>query len=873
MSDLSRTVEIIFAGVDNMSGTLNSISGKLDKFGNGLQDFSEPFTNAAEAVLALDAAIAGIAIAGITMSGNIESESQKMKKSLGLPTEEAKRFREVALEVYTGGFGEDMAASFEAVTLAQKKFGDNAEVDIGKVTEQAFSLQKTFGVDMNESLGAVSTLMTKFGLTSEEAMDFIVTGFQDGLDGSGDFLESVNEYSTQFSNGGADAGQFFSVLKTGFSEGMLGTDKAADLFKEFRVRIQDDSKTTSDALKSIGIDPVEFAANMASGKMTAIEAFDIIQGKLNETGDKTVQFNAGVALMGTQFEDLGTTSALAINTTTSKIGEMQGAIDGISVKDFEQKMSSALRTVTTEFGDMTQWSQAREKIAEVFTDIAASFGPAMENVDFSGLENAVGEVWTKIQNIFVENDLDLTTVDGMENAIQLVVDGLEGLADVTSGMVDIFGPIFSTMVDLAEGFNDLSPEIKTFAGQVLGVGTALGVLGGVLVAGGSLVSGLGTLVGIFSSGGALATGVGFVLSLLTGPVGLAVALGALGLAVAGVSFANIASEGDDARKAIEEQSKKVKELTDRIKELPTDVSTVEIWAKIESGDLESAKVMIDDLVQEQHLVDIKTKAEKEDLDRYLDDLAKLPEEKKVAILAAINAGDFDTVEKLLDDIPDEKQIEIKAEPKGIEQAKEELSWFDEEGKEHIIFVNAETSGIDKAKKEIEEIPHEKLLEIKLQGDIDTQIAQITAQAETVQTAMEWTAKVDIAQAEAAAQEIMAAFDAASQTVESTSTAASSMFDSLASNMSDLSTGDKWKMQDVLDDQMDMQQQALDMQKELTTAQVEYMNARTEALEGGESLITIDSSGLEPALEMIMWQVIEKVQLKATESAADFLLGI
>jgi len=100
-----------------------------------------------------------------------------------------------------------------------------------------------------------------------------------------------------------------------------------------------------------------------------------------------------------------------------------------------------------------------------------------------------------------------------------------------------------------------------------------------------------------------------------------------------------------------------------------------------------------------------------------------------------------------------------------------------------------------------------------------------------------------------------------------------MFDSLASNMSDLSIIDKWKMQDVLDDQMDMQQQALDMQKELTAAQVEYMNARTEALEGGESLITIDSSGLEPALEMIMWQVIEKVQVRATAEASEFLLGI
>jgi len=47
----------------------------------------------------------------------------------------------------------------------------------------------------------------------------------------------------------------------------------------------------------------------------------------------------------------------------------------------------------------------------------------------------------------------------------------------------------------------------------------------------------------------------------------------------------------------------------------------------------------------------------------------------------------------------------------------------------------------------------------------------------------------------------------------------------------------------------------------------------ESMQGGEALIKIDSTGLEPALEMVMWEILEKVQIRASEEAADFLLGI
>ncbi len=60
---------------------------------------------------------------------------------------------------------------------------------------------------------------------------------------------------------------------------------------------------------------------------------------------------------------------------------------------------------------------------------------------------------------------------------------------------------------------------------------------------------------------------------------------------------------------------------------------------------------------------------------------------------------------------------------------------------------------------------------------------------------------------------------------------------------------------------------------MTDSQTDYMDAKTKQLADGDAAIQIDSTGLEPALEMIMWQIIEKVQVKANEEAADFLLGI
>lgn len=263
----------------------------------------------------------------------IDKATDQIGASLGLGADEAKAYGQTIKDVYGNNFGdsiEDVGIAIENVAKQLKLTADDPALKT--MTENAFRLRDVFQVEVSDSVNAANTLMENFGLTGDEAFDLIAAGYKGGLDSSGDFLDTIGEYSVQFAEGGASAGDFFSILSTGLQGGMLGTDKAADLFKEFRVRIQDGSESTAIALNSIGINAVEMGQKLGDGSMTAVEAFEMVQTALWETDNTNLQFQAGVALLGTQFEDLGADAALAINTFDGGFKDLDGAVESLDSK-------------------------------------------------------------------------------------------------------------------------------------------------------------------------------------------------------------------------------------------------------------------------------------------------------------------------------------------------------------------------------------------------------------------------------------------------------------------------------------------------------------------------------------------------------------
>jgi TP901 family phage tail tape measure protein len=758
---------------------------------------------------------------------------------------------------------------------------------------------KQAGFDIESAMvltAASMDLVIAGGLETAQASELIVAalkGFGEEADQTSRFVDILNEVSNNYATNVEELAIGMSTLspiadQMGFSmeetAGVLtpvieifrSGNEAATSLKTGLLKLIDDSKPVADALASIGVSQKDANGDLRAGKdifYDVAEAFvDLDENQklftksqlvgIKQAGKMVTVFDDLNKVQGVTATALGSSGSAALEVAARlesaevSVGIFKASFENLSVAvgtqfklaaqeaiDGGSSISQALRD-SVEAGAFDEIFNAinefGSKLGDALEGIADELPAALEGVDFKELVASFEGVIDSIKNLFKEMDIDLTTTEGLTKAIQEVVDGIALLQNVTGGIVTAFTPMIVAIKDAVTWFGTLDEDTQAVAGQILGFGAQLTVLAGILATGGAVVAGIGALSGLFAAGGALATGIGATSAALT-------------LLMANPFFAGVASLaigweiGEQIRKLVPE----------------VDGLTQKMWRAVDSVINFSGQKGNVDLGN--NLGEVTAAA-----DTVSKHLYAIPDRKDIEISAAL-ASDWDAVNTEVDSFSD-KEVEVSV-TADITQAQEEVSWFDEEGNRHSIMVDVETSGVEDAKDKIEKIPSEKLVQIQLQGDIDTKIAQITASADVAAAAFEWTAQVDIAQAESAAREVAAAFEAASSSVDATASAASSMFGDLIGSMDELSTFDKWAMQGVIEDQMDMQAKALDSQIKLNDAQVAYMEARTEALEGGESLITIDSTGLEPALETIMWEIIEKVQLRASEESADFLLGI
>ena len=225
--------------------------------------------------------------------------------STGKGTEETERYRKVMEDIYTNNYGD----SFEDIGLAMaevtKQLGDMDDASLQNVTESAYALRDTFGYDIPESTRAAKAMMDNFGVSGDEAMSLIAAGAQNGLDYSGELIDSISEYSVQFAKVGLDADDMFAIFQKGAETGAWNLDKIGDAVKEMAIRVVDGSDTTKEGFKSIGLDADAMSAKFAAGGQSAKDAFKETVQALASVKDPLAQNAAGVALFGTMWEALG----------------------------------------------------------------------------------------------------------------------------------------------------------------------------------------------------------------------------------------------------------------------------------------------------------------------------------------------------------------------------------------------------------------------------------------------------------------------------------------------------------------------------------------------------------------------------------------
>lgn len=282
----------------------------------------------------------GVGTALVAFASESESAFSQFQAKVGDVTGSVDEYKAVMDDIYKNNYGDSVMDVADAMGEVVTRLGEMDGSQLQKTTESALALRDTFGYEVPESLRTVDTLMKNFGLTADQAFDYIVKGQQEGLDFSGEFLDTINEYSVQFDKLGFSAEDMFNILKQGADSGAWNLDKVGDAIKEFSIRAIDGSETTIAGFEALGLSADDMAAKFAAGGDTAKEAFQEVVNGLADMDDPVEQSIAGVNLFGTMWEDLGPEVVTQLANITGEVTGMKGAMDALKEVKYDNLESA-----------------------------------------------------------------------------------------------------------------------------------------------------------------------------------------------------------------------------------------------------------------------------------------------------------------------------------------------------------------------------------------------------------------------------------------------------------------------------------------------------------------------------------------------------
>lgn len=450
---------------------------------------------ASAAVVGLGSAAVGVGAAAVDMASQMRQSQNDIQAQLGVTADVAQGLGDVAVNVFKNNFGDSVDAATQAVIIARQQLGNLTDNELQDATENAFRLADAYGVNVGESLSAVRTLTEEFGMSQQEAFDFLASGFQKGLNASDDFLDTIGEYSNLFAQSGADAGQFFSLMETGLAGGVLGTDRAADAFKEFQVRFLEGSDEVLDAIATLSDDGwKQFYDEIQSGHTTVAEMAEKTIKWLGEIEDPIERNRLGVAMFGTQFEDLGADAVLGIDMATTSLEELSGSTDkldaqydnlGAVFEGFKRRALVAIAPV----GD-----KLLELANRVMPHVEMAFGwleeklPMLIDYAVEVIGRLAGFVEARVLPILMEwggwffNEGLPAIVNFATPIIQQLIPGLVQLATWAGDIAGVVLPLLGQAIQfVVDHFNIIGPVLGVVAGLILALSSPITLVIGALM--------------------------------------------------------------------------------------------------------------------------------------------------------------------------------------------------------------------------------------------------------------------------------------------------------------------------------------------------------------------------------------------------------
>jgi hypothetical protein len=478
------------------------------------------------------------------------------------------------------------------------------------------------------------------------------------------------------------------------------------------------------------------------------------------------------------------------------------------------------------------------EMAKLFQDIAAALPKALDGLDWSGLIDSFDEledsIVTALKNIFGE--IDITTPEGLQQAIQTIIDALTQLNNATGGIIEGLTPFVEGMVELGQAFLEMDADTIKQLGEALGSLTAineLAALGGEVA---SILGGIGDALKVLTAA-----------TVITGINSLAGAMGVGATAGLAGAFSGLAAVAGPAVTAI-----------------------AAAWAAWEIGKYAWETLDLGDAVM-----------------KFLGIMEEAP-------------GSIDMMGKSLEDIRASTGLNIQsAEELQAAYAKGEII-FDKVSQTWVLAADAAVKmgeGTGDASGNVETLTS---MVLNADGTFSTYTRAIDSSASALDQHgsaanaaerdteglkdqlqelasderikyMEFKMELDVETVKANASVAVAAFESLGVTIGSTGDLLGRLYGLITDDK--LTDFEKSKIWEQIQKENEIRLIAVELQKELTEVQIEYMRARTEAMQKEGAMVTIDGAGLQPHLEAFMWEVLAAIQVRVNQEGLEMLVGI
>lgn len=458
-----KTYELALKIAGRVDSSLKKACLDADENLGKLAKTAEKIGKAAKVAAGVTAAAAtAVGVAAVKSYTEHEQAVNSMAAATGAAGEELEHLQAAMEGVYQNNFGDSLQDAADAVALVDRNLKNISPDEIQEATEAALALQDTFEYGVEESTRAAAAITKNFGGSAKEAFSLIAAGAQNGLDYSGELIDTINEYSSQFSKLGFTADGMFQLLQSGADSTAWNLDKVGDAIKEFSIRAIDGSDTTVQAFKDLGYNANAMMETFAGGGEDANKAFFDVLNTLMDMDDQVKRDALGVSLFGTMWEDLGAEAMQAMADASTAAYDTQEALEQIN---------------SVRYNDLESAMQGVKRQAE-------------------------GILWT------IGEQLEPYILDGLNFLSATVIPNVQTAVEKLGGYVQ--GNVIPTIKTAAQWIGENKDMLLTLAGAI---GTAVGAFMALRTAGqaAGAIKGIGTVLGTaVKQGGLLKTVVGLL---------------------------------------------------------------------------------------------------------------------------------------------------------------------------------------------------------------------------------------------------------------------------------------------------------------------------------------------------------------------------